>query len=406
MGMKQAIVSEVKHPRYTHRCRYTGPGGKVLQAWFKNETDALAFAKDRDKETGFVGTAFGTLAADEKAVIEFWRAFVNETADAPPPPLADVVRDFAKNWKATRSSVTVSEAFDRFMASKEGEGLKALSVEGLRTRCGRFAESFAKRPICTVTTGEVSDWILGLVDTRKPLKEGEKAAQVSLLTKRNYRRDVSTFFAFAKSRGWVTANPVDNAAKVKPPKKRPGILAPEETAKFFAALQLKSPALVPFWSVRFFAGIREQEAVRMDWSMIDLAAGEIHLPDTITKTGHARTIRIEPALAAFLGQHAASSGPITDKTTEARRYALEQAEKAAGVSLPKNAARHSFATFHLLAFRHAGETALQLGHGGSPELLHRHYKGVGTEAQAKAFWAIRPTQAANVTNFKKGRKTA
>jgi hypothetical protein len=95
----------------------------------------------------------------------------------------------------------------------------------------------------------------------------------------------------------------------------------------------------------------------------------------------------------------------------ARRWALAKALKAIhatdkGFTMPSNAARHSFATFHLLAFRHAGETAMQLGHGGSPELLHRHYKGVSNETQAKAFWAIRPTQAANVTNFKKGRKTA
>jgi hypothetical protein len=145
--------------------------------------------------------------------------------------------------------------------------------------------------------------------------------------------------------------------------------------------------------------------------MIDLAAGEIHLPDTVTKTGHARTVKIEPALAAFLGQHAANSGLIAPQTAMTRRWALAKAVKgihatAKGFVMPSNAARDSFATFHLLAFRHAGETAMQLGHGGSPELLHRHYKGVGTEAQANAFWAIRPTKAKNVVSIKKGRASA
>ena len=146
----------------------------------------------------------------------------------------------------------------------------------------------------------------------------------------------------------------------------------------------------------------------MDWSMVDLKAKEIHLPETVTKTGHDRTIKIEPVLAAYLEPLAKRSGPLTDSTDMARRYALEKVEKAAGVSLPKNAARHSFATYHLLAFRHAGETAMQLGHGGSPELLHRHYKGIGTEAQAKAFWKIRPAKAANVVSItkSKGRRTA
>ena len=47
----------------------------------------------------------------------------------------------------------------------------------------------------------------------------------------------------------------------------------------------------------------------------------------------------------------------------------------------------------LLVFRHAGEMAMQLGQGGSPELLHRHYKGMATEAEAVEFWKIAPAAA-------------
>jgi hypothetical protein len=57
----------------------------------------------------------------------------------------------------------------------------------------------------------------------------------------------------------------------------------------------------------------------------------------------------------------------------------------------------------LLAFRHAGETAMQLGHGGSPELLHRHYKGMATEAEAVEFWKIAPAAAPeNILEMKTG----
>jgi hypothetical protein len=39
-------------------------------------------------------------------------------------------------------------------------------------------------------------------------------------------------------------------------------------------------------------------------------------------------------------------------------------------------------------------------------MLHRHYKGIGTEKQAKAFWSIRPTKAkaGNVVSIKEGKK--
>lgn len=407
--MKKATIAEVTHPRYTHRVRYTGPNGKTLQAWFKTETEALDFAKKRDKETGIQGKAFGMLAPAEKAAIEFWRTVIEETKDAPPPPLADILREYAERWKATRTSVTVQAAFEAYEAAKTAEGLRPMSLQGIHTRCGRFAKDFGSRPICSISTAEISDWVLGLTATRKTKRNGKKPAapeQVGLLAKRNHRLAVSGLFTFAKSRGWTQDNPVADASRPKPPKTRPGILSPEDTAKFFASLAIHAAELVPFWAVRFFAGIREQEALRIEWSMIDLEAEEIHLPDSITKTGHARTISIEPVLAAFLRPLAASTGRLTSKTAMGRRYATAKAAKGAGITMPSNCARHSYATYHLLAFRHAGETALQLGHGGSPELLHRHYKGTATEAQAKAFWAIRPTEAQNVTAFTKGKKTA
>lgn len=433
--MKDEIVAVAcKHPRYTHRVRFYGPDGKRKDRFFTNKTQAEAFAKTQGAETGKLGTDFGFITEDERSALAFWRAFVDSVPDSPPVALLAILQGHAETWKATRSSVTVQAAVDAYEAAKTAEGLRERSLQAIRTRCARFARDFGKRPISSITTAEISDWILSLpvLVHRGPVKpkagKGTAPAQVGLLAKRNQRLGLSGLFAYAKTRGWVKENPVTDAARPKPPKTRPGVLRPGEVSRLFGALATEAPALVPFWTVRFFAGIREQECLRMDWSMIDLAAEEIHLPDTVTKTGHARTMKIEPALAAFLAPHAQTEGRIVTASAMARIYHLKkawhvlQAEDAAAaeaakrigedaprpfpVPMPANCARHSFATYHLLAFRHAGETSLQLGHGGSPELLHRHYKGIATEAEAKAFWSIRPTAAANVTSITKGRKTA
>jgi integrase len=418
MPRQLVTVEEVNHPRYSHRVRFPGEGGKTMSKWFTNKTAANAEAKTRRKEVGREGLAFGVLGESEKAAVEFWRGFMAEVADTPPPPLLAILQGYAETWKATRSSMTVAAAVDAYEAAKTSEGLRPLSLQALRTRCARFVKTFGSRPLASITTAEVSDWILSLESTRaratgkagsKPTKT-KQAPQVGLVAKRNHRLALSGLFAFAKTRGWVKENPVTDAARPKPPKTRPGLLRPSEVARFFAALQEHAPALVPFWSVRFFAGIREQEALRMDWSMIDLKAGEIHLPDTVTKTGHPRTVKMEANLAAFLTPHTRPDGAIAPKAAMKRRYHLAKAHKALQaedaerealgeearpfpVPMPANAARHSFATFHLLAFRHAGETAMQLGHGGSPELLHRHYKGMATEAEAVEFWKITPDAA-------------
>lgn len=118
----------------------------------------------------------------------------------------------------------------------------------------------------------------------------------------------------------------------------------------------------------------------------------------MTASAMARIYHLKKAWHVLQAEDAAAA--------EAAKRIGEDAPRPFPVPMPANCARHSFATYHLLAFRHAGETSLQLGHGGSPELLHRHYKGIATEAEAKAFWSIRPTAAANVTSITKGRKTA
>jgi len=420
-------MSKVSHPRYTWRVRFPGPDGKTVQRWFTTKTDASEFAKEREKEIGRGGLDFAVASLEERAAVSFWREFVKEQTDAPPPALLSILQEYAERWKATRSSVTVAAAVDSYEASKTAEGLRPISLQGIRTRCGRFAAVFGQRPICSITTAEISDWIMTLEATRQrgEVKGKGKDApqQIGLLAKRNHRLAVSGLFSYAKARGWVKENPVTDATRPKPPKTRPEVLRPGCVARLFTALESAAPALVPFWAVRFFAGIREQEGLRLDWSMIDLANGEIHLPDTITKTGHSRTVKIEPALAAYLAPHKQPDGAIVTRSAMARRYhlakalavlskedeAAKEAAKAGGtqparpfpVPMPANVARHSFATYHLMAFRHAGETALQLGHGGSPEMLHRHYKGVASESEALAFWAIRPASgAANVVSMK------
>jgi integrase len=408
-------ISKVKHPRYSYRVRFPGPQGETLQSWFTTKTKAGTFAKERRKEIGREGLAFGVIGDDEKAAVQYWRTFSASVPDAPPPALLTILQDYAKQWTASRSGVTVAAAVEMYEAAKTADGLRPISLQAIRTRCGRFAKDFGSRPISSITKADVSAWIRNLTATRQPKaatpkpKAGKAAApvQVGLRTRRNHQLALSGLFNFAEAQGWVKEIPLTKKSTVKVQKSRPGILRPGEVARLFGALEKAAPALIPFWGVRFFAGIREQETLRMDWSMIDLAAGEINLHDTVTKTGQSRTVKIQPVLAAFLAPYAQPDGPIVTRSEMARRYHLakatailqaeDEAAKESGeevrpfpLPMPGNAARHSFATFHLMAFRHAGETALQLGHGGSPEMLHRHYKGICSETEALAFWEIRP----------------
>lgn len=132
----------------------------------------------------------------------------------------------------------------------------------------------------------------------------------------------------------------------------------------------------------------------MDWSMIDLKRGEIHLPANLTKTAEARTVKIRPNLVAWLKPYSKISGRIAPADTTRKRGFKKVMASIPEVKFPSNAARHSFGTYHLYKFRKAGETALQLGHKGNPAMHHEHYKNPAAERHAGAFWVISPQSTA------------
>ena len=57
---------------------------------------------------------------------------------------------------------------------------------------------------------------------------------------------------------------------------------------------------------------------------------------------------------------------------------------------PHDAMRHSYASYHFAEFNDAGLTAKNLSHPDST-LLRKDYNGAVTKAQAREFWAIRPS---------------
>ncbi len=417
--MQNAVsVSSCKHPRYSHRVRFPGPNGKRADRFFTNETDALAFAKEQRKETGETGTAFGSMSEDERSALAFWRAFVKDTAPAPPELLA-VLKDFKKSWLASKASVTITTAIEKFIAHHEADGSSERHIASLRSRLGRFEKDKGECIVSTITTGAFTDWLNGLRATRADCK-GEKLTAV---TRHNLTRSLRSFFAFAMERGWTLSNPVPATKRSKSKtaklatKKAPEIMLPADIARFIKAIQAKAPSLVPFWSLKFFAGIRDAEAARMDWNMIDFETGQIHLPANVSKTGEDRTMKIEPNLAAWLQPFTQASGKIAPGDTTRKRgfkkaiASLSVKESKDGPAkpfvFPSNAARHCFGTFHLFHFRDAGETALQLGHKGNPAMLHEHYKNPTAEKHAGAFWKIVPSKTAdNVTRIEEGRMSA
>ena len=420
-GMKDPVtIGETpSHPKCSHRVLYPGEDGKRKAKFFTNETAAIKFAEKIRKELGINGTKFGTMEEDERGALAAWRAFVASASSAP-PSLQDVVKEFAANWKTRTGSVTIKDAYDKFLVQQEADGGSVRHLASLKSRVGRLSTDKGRELVATITAATFSDWLNGLLATRAD-KTGEK---LSLVTRDNLKKSCRTFFGYCVERGWTSANPVPIQKKKRTRghrianRKPVEIMLPSDVEKFLRMVESAAPKILPFWCFKFFAGIRDSEAAQLTWEMIDMEGCKIHLPAAITKTGDQRTVKIEPVLAHWLTPYVKESGPVAPASIVARRFAynkvlkrlrkpLEKGGKPVPFVFPSNAGRHSFGTFHLYHFRNAGESALQLGHKGDPAMLHEHYQNPAAEKHAADFWSIgMPVKAKNVVSIKKGRRTA
>jgi integrase len=146
-----------------------------------------------------------------------------------------------------------------------------------------------------------------------------------------------------------------------------------------------------------FAGIREAEIKRLDWSEVDLARGHIEIKAAKAKSARRRIIPIQPNLAEWLSPYAAMKGSVVP---EGARGKLDRVCKAAGLShWPQNGLRHSFASYRLAAIHDAPRVAAELGHT-TPQLLYSTYRELVLPEEAERYCQLVPeAKAKNVVSF-------
>ena len=123
---------------------------------------------------------------------------------------------------------------------------------------------------------------------------------------------------------------------------------------------------------------------------------------TVAKTKSRRVIDLCDTAKAWLATCAKFTGHIADPVNFRKRWdALlraarfgtpgreTQKEKAAGITLerwPKNALRHTAASYHYALTQDAVRVSAMLGN--SPDVLHRHYRGLVSRQDAERFFAL------------------
>jgi integrase len=350
--------------------------GKRKRRFFETKDAASSFAafkNDERQRNGMEHSEFPTaIRVMAQQAVEQLQPFGKTIADA--------VQHYVAHLKASARSCTAQQLVRELLKAKESDGASESHLRDIRCRLNVFAEKFDGKPVATITSKEIDDWLRSL--------------PFSPFTRNRYRALTVLAFNFAVRSGYATTNPALGAAKARVVGKAPGILTVTETARL---LEAASPDILPYLAIGAFAGLRRAELERLDWSEIDFESGLIEVKAQKSKTAMRRFVTLQANLREWLLPVRKHKGNVTPEDDFNEQFV--QARKAAGiVKWPGNSLRHSFASYHLAHFKNAASTALELGHHDS-RITFAHYRELVKPKEAERYWNIKPAAPAKIVHM-------
>jgi integrase len=295
---------------------------------------------------------------------------------------AEFLRDHLE--RVLRCKITVAQLAAEVWEAKRRDGVSEKYLVNMRYYFKGFVRDFGNRIIAGITVEEIDNWL--------------RSRPGSPQNRLNYRTNLGVLFNYAVKRRMIDSNPVAFTAKPKLVDKAPEIFTVDELRALLETAQREEPKVVPMLAIGAFAGLREAEIQRLDWSEIDLARGHIEVTAAKAKSARRRIIPIQPNLSAWLRRYSGMSGHVVPAGA---RKKLQRVRRAAELARwPKNGLRHSFASYRLAAIHDAPRVAHELGHT-SPQMLFNTYREVVRPEEAERYWKIHPTvEAEKVVAFR------
>ena len=142
------------------------------------------------------------------------------------------------------------------------------------------------------------------------------------------------------------------------------------------------------------AWLRLEETLRLDWRDVFGIPGHVEVSTSKSKTRQRRLVQICPSLEQWLAPYRDKKGKLAAQWQTVNGYAQAFAAFRNGLEIPsrKNGLRHGFVTFHFAL--HANENLTAAQAGNSPTMIHAHYKGLATKAEAEKWFSVEPAGAA------------
>jgi integrase len=300
-------------------------------------------------------------------------------------PLVDAARFYSRHHGRGITRKSVADAVDAMIVAKAAKGVSQVYLADLRYRLGVFKEAF-HCDVSAVAPDDVAAFFERL--------------RLSPRSYNNFLRTVRTFLTFAQNRGWLSKE-IDLLARVE---KRSETRMPVEiftSSQLTALLKNASRELAPCFALAAFAGLRAEEILRLDWSDVERRPGFIEVAAHKAKTATRRIVPISENLAHWLALAPRNGERVWPHSKAWFFEAMRNAASDAKIKWKQNALRHSFISYRLAEIQDVNRVALEAGN--SPQMIFRHYRELATPEQARTWFAIVPTVAANILPIRRGR---
>jgi integrase len=295
----------------------------------------------------------------------------------------------------------VSEAVEEFIAAEEprtraGDGQRAqLSPKYAYNRAimlRRFAGTFPNTAVSDLSKEHLDALVNAL--GQRPSKSRNRRRAVSAKSRNHHRAAVKQFLQWAVRKDYLPpTHRLLEADSMRPERANNGEVTFYTPKEFRALLETAENSMRAIVAIGGLAGLRTSELLRLDWADVWRVRGHIEATAGKAKTRQRRLVKTCAALAAWLGPYRKfTSGRLCAlHEITFQQHFVELCEQAEVPRKP-NGLRHAFCTYHFAL--HANENLTAQQAGNSPAMIHAHYKGLATKAEARKWFAVRPAKSA------------
>jgi integrase len=261
----------------------------------------------------------------------------------------------------------------------------------------RFASMCSNTPVCDLAKEHLDVFIGALAETKS---KSNRRPVTSAKARNHYRAAIRQFLQWAVRKDYLAAtHRLNEADAMRPEHANNGEIQFYTADEFKALLDAAEGPMRAMIALGGLAGLRTAELIQLDWEDVWRVRSHIEVTAGKAKTRQRRLVEIVPALGQWLVPCAKFTGKVwtqyenlyhKDFVALCERAFVEVSGKKAAVKRKPNGLRHAFCTYHFAL--HANENLTAQQAGNSPAMIHQHYKGLATKAEAEKWFAVMPTE--------------